>query len=60
MRNTGSVVAAVSAALLAGCLNQPVIVPDEIPEGYEQSRRILAAADFSRTESRGSRSASTT
>lgn len=50
MRNTGSVVAAVSAALLAGCLNQPVIVPDEIPEGYEQSQRILAAADFSRTK----------
>ena len=49
MMNMRLFVVVVSGALLAGCLNQPVIMPDEIPEGYEQSRRVLAAVDFSRT-----------
>jgi len=38
-----------SLLALAGCLNQPVEMPDELPENYVQSRRILAAADFSKT-----------
>ena len=38
------------ALSLAGCLNQPVKVRGELPEGYVQSRRILAAADFSKAK----------